>query len=53
MKVGFIGAGNMGGALAHGISKVSEIKVYIYDKSTEKSEILAENIGCEFGEYDR
>ena len=31
MNIGFIGAGNMGGALAEAISLVSETKVYIYD----------------------
>ncbi len=45
MKIGFIGAGNMGGALAKAISKISEIKVYIYDKNCEKSEDLARLIG--------
>lgn len=46
MKVGFIGAGNMGGALAKGISKVSETKLYICDKSEEKSEQLANKLGA-------
>ena len=45
MKIGFIGAGNMGGALARGISQISETKVYIYDKNTEKSDNLAALIG--------
>lgn len=45
MNIGFIGAGNMGGALAQGISKVSGTKVYIYDKITEKADILANSVG--------
>ena len=44
MNIGFIGAGNMGGALARAISKVSETKVYIYDISIEKSRDLASKI---------
>lgn len=45
MKIGFIGAGNMGGALAKAISKFSETKVYIFDKNREKAEDLARLIG--------
>lgn len=41
MKIGFIGAGNMGGALAKGISRVSGTNIYIYDKDTEKANELA------------
>ncbi|MBQ9071397.1 MAG: pyrroline-5-carboxylate reductase [Clostridia bacterium] len=45
MNVGFIGAGNMGGALARAISKDLETVVYIYDKNEEKSSALAEITG--------
>ena len=45
MKVGFIGAGNMGSALAQGISQVSETKLYIFDKTTKKADALALSIG--------
>ena len=45
MNIGFIGAGNMGGALAQGVAQVSETKVYIYDKITEKADALALAIG--------
>ena len=47
MNVGFIGAGNMGGALARAISANLEIKVYIYDKIEEKSANLAREINAE------
>lgn len=52
MKIGFIGAGNMGGALARGISQISETKVYIYDKNTEKSENLATSIGATSASFE-
>lgn len=47
MNVGFIGAGNMGGALASAISANKEIKVYIYDKDEEKSKNLASKVGAD------
>ena len=46
MKVGFIGAGNMGGALARAISKDKQTKVYIYDHNEEKSASLATETGA-------
>ena len=46
MNIGFIGAGNMGGALAASISKVLDTKVYIYDISKEKAVDLANKIGA-------
>ena len=46
MNIGFIGAGNMGGALAASISKVSSTKVYIYDIIQEKAIELANKIGA-------
>lgn len=45
MKVGFIGCGNMGGALARAISRNKEIKVYISDNNRTKSEEFAKEIG--------
>lgn len=52
MKIGFIGAGNMGGALAKGISKVSGTKLYIYDKIEEKATNLAESIGASVATFE-
>lgn len=52
MNIGFIGAGNMGGALARAISKVSGTKVYIYDKIEEKAMALAKEIGGTFSDFD-
>ena len=46
MNVGFIGAGNMGGALARGVSKVLGTNIYIYDINEQKSEMLANEIGA-------
>ena len=52
MKVGFIGAGNMGGALARAISEEKQINIYIYDIHSEKSEGLAREIGAAACELD-
>ena len=46
MKVGFIGAGNMGSALARAVSHVLETEVYIYDKTEEKSQILSQELNA-------
>lgn len=46
MNVGFIGAGNMGGALARAIRNDTETKVYIYDTNAEKATKLASEIGA-------
>ena len=46
-KFGFIGAGNMGGALAQAVSKtVKGEQVIIADQSYEKAAKLAEKLGC-------
>lgn len=47
MKVGFIGCGNMGGALARAVSQNSQIKVYISDYNEEKAVAFAKEIGAE------
>lgn len=47
MKIGFIGCGNMGGALARAVARVSYAKVCLYDKDTERAKGLAENIAGE------
>ena len=45
IKVGFIGAGNMGGALATAVTNVG-YRVCIYDKDEAKTAALAEKIGA-------
>lgn len=47
MKVGFIGCGNMGSALARAVCKVSEAKVYISDYNREKAATFAKDNGAE------
>ncbi len=47
MNVGFIGCGNMGGALARAISRNSTINIYISDNNQEKSAAFANEIGAE------
>ena len=46
MKIGFIGAGNMGGALA----SAAKGELYIYDKDKKKAEMLANAIGAKYAE---
>ena len=46
-KIGFIGAGNMGGALAISAKK-SGAEVFLYDKDEDKAKALAESIGAAF-----
>lgn len=46
-KIGFIGAGNMGSALAIAAKK-SGADVFIYDKDEEKAKALADSIGAKF-----
>lgn len=47
MKVGFIGCGNMGGALARAVSQNTQIKVYISDYNEEKALAFSKEIGAE------
>ena len=46
IKVGFIGCGNMGGALARAAAKCEDAEILLYDKDAEKSAALAEDIGA-------
>ena len=48
IKVGFIGAGNMGSALAKAAVKSADTKVYLYDMYEDKAKTLADEIGAEF-----
>jgi len=43
MKVGFIGIGNMGSALARAVADGVKCSFYIYDKDTEKANTFIEN----------
>lgn len=52
MNVGFIGAGNMGGALARAISADKQTNIYIYDANEEKANTLANEIGASFATLD-
>lgn len=46
MKIGFIGAGNMGGAIAKAVSKASvNAEIYVADYFADKAEELASTIG--------
>ena len=45
-KVGFIGCGNMGGAIARAVSKVLQIELYISEPNKAKAKEIAKEIGC-------
>ena len=50
MKFGFIGCGNMGGAIARGVVKaVGAEEVLLANKTALKAENLAQELGCSFG----
>ena len=51
MKYGFIGCGNMGGALATAVSKATT-DILLSDFSAEKAKNLAEKLGCSCGTND-
>ena len=48
IKIGFIGAGNMGSALATATAKAEGTKVYLYDKDEAKAKEVATKCGGEF-----
>lgn len=50
MTYGFIGSGNMGGAIATAVCKAVEPKdVVLANRTIEKAEALADKLGCRFG----
>ncbi len=46
MKVGFIGCGNMGGALAAAVAKTQAFELFVADYDNEKAAALASRIGA-------
>jgi pyrroline-5-carboxylate reductase len=52
MKVGFIGTGNMGGALAKAVSRAGA-EVWLFDKDVKKAELLSEKIGAGVGTLEK
>ena len=46
MKIGFIGTGNMGGALASAAARSGEVEVLLANRTKAKAETLAERIGA-------
>ena len=47
IKFGFIGCGNMGGALARAVCKsVSSDNIYVADKAEDKAQMLADELKC-------
>lgn len=46
MKIGFIGTGNMGGALASAAAKSGEAQVLLANRTKAKAEALAGRIGA-------
>lgn len=47
LTVGFIGTGNMGGALAKAVASVGEFRVLLSDKSSDRALALAKEINAE------
>ena len=45
VKIGFIGCGNMGGALATAASKYKDVEIRLFDKDEAKAEALSAHIG--------
>ena len=45
IKIGFIGCGNMGGALAAAAAKYKDADIRLFDKDEDKAKTLAERIG--------
>ena len=45
MKIGFIGCGNMGGALALAASKSKDAEIFLFDKDEAKAKLLSAKIG--------
>ncbi len=47
IKIGFIGCGNMGGAIARAISKKNNTKLYISEPNIQKAQEISTELGCE------
>ena len=47
IKVGFIGCGNMGGAIARSISRISQTSLYISEPNKAKAEEISKELGAE------
>ncbi len=53
MTVGFIGTGNMGGALAKAAAKAVPVKnIYLHDSFAEKASSLAQELDCHAGSME-
>ncbi len=50
MKIGFIGCGNMGGALALAVSKIQDTKIYLCDTDSSKAAALQLATGGEIAD---
>ena len=46
MKIGFIGTGNMGGALASAAAKSGKVDILLANRTAEKAQALANAIGA-------
>ncbi len=51
-NIGFIGAGNMGSALARAAALAEDVKVYLYDKDEAKAASTADEIGAKTATFD-
>lgn len=52
MKIGFIGAGNMGSALISAAAKANKGDIFVFDKDAEKAAAVAASAGCKTAELE-
>lgn len=52
ISIGFIGVGNMGGALAAAATKNSAAKILLYDVIEEKASAVANELGAELSDFE-
>lgn len=48
IKVGFIGAGNMGTALMNAANQIPDVEIYVYDTDKSKATLLVDKIGANY-----
>ena len=50
---GFIGTGNMGGALARAVAKTADpVSIVLSNRTMEKAKILAEELNCRYAQAE-
>ena len=52
IKIGFIGCGNMGGAIARAISRISQTTLYISEPNKAKAEEISKELGAKISDSE-